>query len=122
MCNSQRRRDDEKNEMQSSHCSDCVNGGRITSPDAAILATLVDVYKTDDPTHLAYHQRNRDAGRMSGELRIRAICGDAVGPWTGLLLLSKDELISLLEGTVWAATEFLGDGPGYSAVITKRGM
>ena len=93
---------------------------RITSADAAILAELRDPYETDNPVHLAHHQRNRDAGRMSGELRIRAIHGDAIGPWTGLLLLSRDELISLLEGTAWAATDFFGDGPCYSAVITKR--
>ena len=95
---------------------------RITSADAAILAEFHDPYETDNPVHLARHQRNRDAGRMSGELRIRAIYGDAVGPWTGLLLLSRDELISLLEGTAWAATDFFGEGAGYSAVITKRGV
>ena len=34
----------------------------------------------------------------------------------------RNDLIWLLEGTAWAATEFFGDGPCYSAVIKKRGV
>jgi SAM-dependent methyltransferase len=93
----------------------------ITSRDAVILAGLRDPYDTDDPVHFAYHQRNRDAGRMAGQCRLRIKCGDAVGPWMDLLLLSREELVSLLEGTAWTAEEFFGDGPCYTVAIAKRG-
>ena len=41
----------------------------ITARDDAILASVMDPYQTRDPAHLAYQKRNRDRGRMSGQIR-----------------------------------------------------
>jgi hypothetical protein len=35
---------------------------RITTPDAVIIAAATDPYRTRDPLHSNYHQRNRDSG------------------------------------------------------------
>ena len=40
---------------------------KITTRDAVIIAAAADPYRTRDPVHLAYHQRNRERGRMAGK-------------------------------------------------------
>jgi SAM-dependent methyltransferase len=44
---------------------------RLTTERGRIVAETRDVYRTDDPAHLAYQRRNRTRGRMSGQIRIR---------------------------------------------------
>jgi hypothetical protein len=36
-----------------------------------IVGTILDAYRTSNPVHLAYHQRNRELGRMPGQLTMR---------------------------------------------------
>jgi SAM-dependent methyltransferase len=43
----------------------------MTTDTAKIIAETMDPYQTTEPGHLAYHQFNRDRGRMSGQLRLR---------------------------------------------------
>ena len=38
---------------------------------ARIIAHGTDPYGTTDPVHLAYHRRNRERGRLGGQLRLR---------------------------------------------------
>ena len=45
----------------------------LTSPGARIVAQSNDVYATDRPEHLAYHERNRARGRMAGQIRLRIL-------------------------------------------------
>ena len=40
-------------------------------PDSALVGTIIDPYRTDEPVHLAYQEANRAAGRMAGEVRWR---------------------------------------------------
>lgn len=93
----------------------------MTPPDGRIIAGTRDPYQTDLPEHLAYHQRNREQGRMSGAARIRVRYKRFVSPWIDFLMLSKDELQTLLGGTGWQAREFL-DGPQgiYVAILEKE--
>jgi SAM-dependent methyltransferase len=94
---------------------------RVTSPQARILGEMTDVYTTEDPVHLAYHERNRRRGRMSGQLRIRIRYRDAATPWFDYLFLSREELEELLEGTGWRlARTYEDDGRFYVAVIEKE--
>ena len=44
---------------------------RITSGQARIIAMTTDVYRTEDPDQLNYHEYNRIHGRMSGQLKIK---------------------------------------------------
>lgn len=94
---------------------------RITSRGARIIAEGRDPYGTEDPVHLAYHQYNRRRGRMPGQLRIRIRFRNYLGGWFNYLLVSKDEMKGILEGTGWEAVRFLdGQASAYVAVIKKR--
>ena len=94
----------------------------ITSDRARILGETTDPYTTEDPGHLAYHERNRRRGRMSGQLRIRIRYRDLATPWFDYLFVSRPELEELLEGTDWRLTRTIEDDPHpqYVAVIEKE--
>jgi SAM-dependent methyltransferase len=93
---------------------------RVSSRAARILGESLDPYTTDDPAHLAYHERNRRRGRMGGQLRIRIRYRDHATPWFDYLLVSRDELEQLLDGTGWHLVRTIEDEPPlYVAVIEK---
>jgi len=93
----------------------------ITSERARILGECTDPYATEDPEHLAYHERNRRRGRMGGQLRIRIRYRKLATPWFDYLFLSEDELRGLLAGTDWRLARRIEDGgPFYVAVIEKE--
>jgi SAM-dependent methyltransferase len=92
----------------------------ITSGRGRILGECLDPYRTDDPEHLAYHERNRRRGRMPGQLRIRIRYRKLATPWFDYLFLSEDELRSLLEGTGWTLARVIEEPPQYVAVIEKE--
>jgi SAM-dependent methyltransferase len=93
---------------------------RITSDRARILGECTDPYATQDPDHLAYHERNRRRGRMGGQLRIRIRFRSVASPWFDYLFLSEEELRSLLEGTGWRLVRTIEELPQYIAVIEKE--
>ncbi len=43
----------------------------LTRPGSQLLVHSVDVRRTDDPRHLAYHDMNRQAGRYLGTIRFQ---------------------------------------------------
>jgi SAM-dependent methyltransferase len=93
---------------------------RITSERARIIAEGTDPYSTDDAGHLAYHERNRQRGRMGGQLRIRIRFREIASPWFDYLFLSRRELEEILEGTGWRLIRMIEDDKGpYVAVIEK---
>ncbi len=92
---------------------------RITSERARIIAEGTDPYSTDDPGHLAYHARNRQRGRMGGQLRIRIRFREIASPWFDYLFLSHRELEEILEGTGWRLARMIEDDGPYVAVIEK---
>ena len=92
----------------------------ITSDDAVILGQCVDPYKTKDPMHLEYQQRNRERGRMSGQLRIRVRHRKSIGPWFDYLFVSIEEMKEIIKNSGWAVEEVLTDeGPQYIAIIRR---
>jgi SAM-dependent methyltransferase len=92
---------------------------RLTSDRGRIVAETRDVYRTDDPAHLAYQERNRARGRMSGQIRIRVRYRDHATPWFDYLMVSRDELEGLLDGTGWQLERVLESEDTYVAVIDK---
>jgi SAM-dependent methyltransferase len=83
-----------------------------------IVATSNDPYATDDPVHIAYQERNRARGRMSGQLRLRVRYRDLVGPWLEYLIVSPDELAEIVDGTGWQIRHLVRDeGSIYVAVL-----
>jgi SAM-dependent methyltransferase len=92
---------------------------RLTSDGGRIVAETRDVYGTDDPSHLAYHERNRSRGRMSGQIRIRVRYRNHTTPWFDYLMVSPDELEELLDGTGWQLARVLESEDTYVAIIDK---
>jgi SAM-dependent methyltransferase len=93
---------------------------RLTTDRGRIVAESRYVYDTDDPEHLAYHERNRRRGRMAGQLRLRIRHRSYATPWFDYLIVSPQELVELLDGTGWHVSRLLdGDAGLYTAVIEK---
>lgn len=58
---------------------------------------------------------------MSGEARIRVRYKKYVTPWIDFLMVSKEEMKAILEGTHWELGEFIDGQQGvYIAVIKKK--
>lgn len=93
---------------------------RITSENGRIIASTNDVYKTDNPVHLSYHEFNRKRGRMAGQLRLRVRYQKYATPWFDYLIVSKEEMENILEGTGWEINKVIdSDGTMYIAIIDK---
>lgn len=65
---------------------------RLMCEDGQLLAHSLDVRRTDDPDHLAYHEANRDAGRYVGETRVQFEHGDQVGPYCAWIHVDSEML------------------------------
>ena len=92
----------------------------ITTENARIIAESRDPYDTDDPDHFAYHDLNRNRGRMAGQLRLRVRYKGAKTPWFDYLIVSKDEMEAILSDTGWAVSRYLDQEHGpYIAVIER---
>jgi 2-polyprenyl-3-methyl-5-hydroxy-6-metoxy-1,4-benzoquinol methylase len=93
---------------------------KMTSENGLIIASTRDTYKTDIADHLEYHKRNKEKGRMAGQLRIRIRFRKCVGKWFDYLIVSKKEMEDILKGTGWKIREFIDSGDSlYIAAIEK---
>lgn len=94
----------------------------MTTDTAKIIAETLDPYQTEEPCHLAYHQFNRDRGRMAGQLRLRIRYRQYTTPWFDYLFVSKPEMESILDGTAWRVERYIDSTstPTYVAILTKR--
>ena len=94
---------------------------RITSTRGRIVAQTNDVYQTDVPEHLSYQKRNRKKGRMSGQIQLRVRYRTYATPWFDYLMVSKEEMVDILDDTDWTISKFIDcDSPMYVAIIDKR--
>ena len=93
---------------------------RLTSDHAVVVVETSNPYKTTNPSHRRYLRRNRQRGRMSGQIRIRIRFQDRATPWFDYLFVSPREMKDVLSGTGWKATRFIdGDRASYVAIIDK---
>ena len=92
----------------------------ITTDEGRIIAETTDPYATEDPIHLAYQERNRKMGRMSGQYRHRERYRNLKGPWFDWLFVSKDEMRHIVDGTGWTIRKFIEpEGAQYVAILEK---
>lgn len=94
----------------------------VVADDGAFLAESIDPLNTSAPEHLKYHERNRSAGRMPGQVRLRLAYKGAVGDWFDLLLVTPGEMRVLAERTGWRVSETYyapDEGPVYVSVLRK---
>jgi SAM-dependent methyltransferase len=92
------------------------------SDDGVFLAESIDPLNTTLPEHLAYHERNRSAGLMPGQVRIRFVYRGAADEWFDLLLVTPTEMRVLAERTGWRVSEtfqYPGDGALYVCALVK---
>lgn len=93
----------------------------ITSSQARLLVSTLDPYRTDSPDHLAYHERNRERGRMAGQIRMRVRYRGSIGEWFDYLFVSQAEMRALVDGSAWEVVSVVeGSGPTYFATLRKR--
>ena len=94
----------------------------LARPGARIVAQGTDPYGTTDPVHVSYHRRNRDRGRLGGQLRLRLRYRLLATDWFDYLVCSPGELESLLAGTRWRPISIdAADRPYYLAVMELTG-
>lgn len=92
----------------------------ITTPQARIIGASADPYKTTNPSHLEYHKLNRRRGRMPGQVRIRIRYQRYASGWFDYLLVSPEEMKSIVEGTGWQVDRFITTtGPQYIGVLNR---
>ena len=77
----------------------------FTRPGATLIAESLNVYETKDPDHPAYLAANRERSRMSGQIRMRARYKRLVTPWFDYLMVSPEEMETLVDGTGWRVME-----------------
>jgi SAM-dependent methyltransferase len=95
---------------------------KLTTAKARIIAESLDPYQTDNSDHLQYHRLNRRRGRMAGQIRIRVRYRKYVTPWFDYLLVSKQEMQTILKGTGWILRRVFtsAKSPAYIAIIEKE--
>jgi SAM-dependent methyltransferase len=87
-------------------------------PDWALVGTMRDPYRTDQPVHLAYHQANWAAGRMGGEVRWRTRFQRFADPWHSMLWVCQQELAHLAGRVGWQLADCTPPGDAiYGAVL-----
>jgi hypothetical protein len=74
---------------------------KMAAPGARIIGESTDPYATTDAIHLDYHERNRAAGRLGGQLNIRIRHRRQATHWFDYLLCTPEELADLVRPTRW---------------------
>jgi len=93
---------------------------RMTSANALIVAETRDPYKTDNPAYLEYYESNKKRGRMSGQLIGRIRFERYSSKWFDWLMVSKEEMVEILDETGWKVKKFIdSEDSQYIAIIEK---
>lgn len=91
-----------------------------TTPQGRIIGASRDRTTSSDPDVKDYVRRNLQAGRFSGQSRIRIRYRTYVTPFFDFIRLTPDELDRLLGGTGWVVNQILRQDDLYVAVIDKE--
>jgi SAM-dependent methyltransferase len=92
---------------------------RLATEQGRILAGSYDPYDGASELARRYHERNRNRGKLGGVERLRVRYRQYATPWYDVLFASRDEVTQLAAGTGWRTARFIGDGPGYVAVLER---
>ncbi|MFW9921489.1 MAG: class I SAM-dependent methyltransferase [Candidatus Thorarchaeota archaeon] len=92
---------------------------KITSLDARIFAQSRDVRETDDPAHLAYHQRNRERGRPIGQVTLKIEYQGIESDWWDLLMSTPEEMDAIARKAGWYLDKTIGPKNLYVGVLRK---
>ena len=90
------------------------------APDCRLLVTGLDIAKTDQEHHLAYHQRNIDAGRPRGEITMRFEYQGRTGAWMRWYHPEPRELDALAQATGWVVETMAPAGGAFFAAVLRK--
>jgi len=93
---------------------------KITSPDGVVLAESRDVAATDNPEHLAYHDKNRNRGNPIGLVTLRLKYEDVVDDWFHLRMASPEEMSAIAEKAGWKLEKTYGQRELFVGVLRKE--
>jgi SAM-dependent methyltransferase len=93
----------------------------LVRPGGQIILNSVDVTRTSNPQHLAYHDINRREGRYVGECRLHMEYKGVKGPVCGLLHVEAATLAEYAEKTGWSCDILVQEDDGnYLARLVKK--
>lgn len=91
----------------------------LARPGAKVIGTCGDPCTgTAPPRHASYHERNRQAGRMPGQIKLRTRFHNITTEWFDLLLMSPEDLGGLARASGWDLVETQA-GQLYGAVLRR---
>ena len=91
---------------------------RVVKPGGLLLASSRDPKKTDNPIHLAYHERNRQQGKPIGFVSLRVNFGEVKGDWFDFYMLEPHEVEAFITDTGWSLERLYNpDEPVYGVVL-----
>ena len=97
--------------------------GRRVAPGTLLLAESTNPWCGGAPAmDRAYYRRNRERGRMPGQVRVRTRYRRWVTPWFEWLFVSRSEMRAVVRDTGWHMVDVFGSTPGepYVAVLRAR--
>lgn len=91
---------------------------RVTSPGGRLLGASRDRTKVEDSSTRSYVSSNLEAGRLSGQQRIRIRYRKFATPFYDYCRITVDELRELITDTGWVISDVLDRGEGiYIALL-----
>jgi SAM-dependent methyltransferase len=91
----------------------------VTSGRGRILAASGSTAGTTNPAHLAYLERNRERGRLPGQMRFRVRHRRAATPYFDFLFVAPDEMAEVAEQGGWRLVRTIGETRAYVGVLEK---
>lgn len=93
---------------------------KITKPHAIVLAESMNILGAPDEIHQKYFSHNKERNRLPGQLRLRVLSETITGNWFDFLLVTLDEMTTILRRNGWRIRQVLGDPSfQYVAVVEK---
>ncbi len=89
----------------------------LANPGALIIGSNRDPLATEDPIHLGYHQRNRERGRLPGQLMLRVRWRQLATPWFDYWFLTIEDLAQIAGAAGWTLVDSDCDDSNYLAVF-----
>lgn len=96
------------------------NIATVTRPGGRLLGTGLDPYQTGTETHRAYHDWNRQRGRMPGQVRMRVRDGAIATTWFDYMFVSLAELREILRDTPWRLRHVEEEEGSYAVHLEYR--
>ena len=97
------------------------HASRLIKPHGQCLLDSLDVTVTQDPVNLSYHQKNRQAGRYIGEIRMQFEHQGMIGPPCGWLHVDAITLQQEAEPQGWSCKVICAQDNGeYLARLTPK--